>query len=93
MGSKIGIYTVLGKSGRIEVRSNIMNGPYKMSEAARILGVHVNTLRRWSNEGVVKVMRFGPRQHRRVTAEEIERLLGSSMLNQEKENDEGQTGN
>ena len=50
---------------------------YSATEAARELGVSVDTLRRWDKEGRIKTKR--DRSNRRiVTLEEIERLRGVS---------------
>jgi len=40
-------------------------------EAARIIGVHPNTLRRWSNEGMVNVYYIGRRGERRFRYKDI----------------------
>ena len=40
-------------------------------DAADILGVHVNTVRRWGNSGIIKVYRIGPRRDRRFHLEDI----------------------
>ena len=46
-----------------------------MREACRLLNVHGNTLRRWSEMGVVKAYRIGIGQHRRFKAEDIAALV------------------
>ena len=48
------------------------------SEVARLLSVHVNTVRRWSNQGVLKAYRVGSRGDRRFRQEDI-----TSFLSQE----------
>ena len=45
------------------------------SEVAQLLYVHINTVRRWSNRGVLKAYRIGPRGDRRFRRAEIVRLL------------------
>ena len=47
----------------------------RTGEACRILCVHGNTLRRWSEQGIVKVYRVGPRGDRRFRLEDIAALL------------------
>lgn len=47
---------------------------YSVSEAAQILGVHPNTLRKWDNEGIANALRLPGGNHRRFTQAEIERL-------------------
>ena len=42
------------------------------SEVARILSVHINTVRRWSNQGVLKSYRIGSRGDRRFRREDID---------------------
>lgn len=46
-----------------------------MREATRLLNVHSNTLRRWSDRGVVKAYRLGPRGERRFRREDIDALF------------------
>lgn len=47
----------------------------RTGEACRILCVHCNTLRRWSEQGIVKAYRVGPRGDRRFRREDIAALL------------------
>lgn len=42
---------------------------------ARLLNVHINTVRRWSNRGILKAYRIGPRGDRRFKREEIDSFL------------------
>ena len=44
-------------------------------EVARLLHVHPNTLRRWSNKGMIRAYRITPRGDRRFKREEIVRFL------------------
>lgn len=44
-------------------------------EVSRLLHVHSNTLRRWSDQGVIKAYRIGPRGDRRFRPEDIAVLL------------------
>ncbi len=46
-----------------------------MREATRLLNVHSNTLRRWSDRGVIKSYRLGPRGERRFRREDIDALF------------------
>ena len=41
------------------------------SEVAHILSVHINTVRRWSNQGILKAYRIGSRGDRRFRREDI----------------------
>ena len=45
------------------------------SEAARFLHAHVNTVRRWSNQGILKAYRIGSRGDRRFRQEDITSFL------------------
>jgi molybdopterin-binding protein len=49
---------------------------YTASEAARALGISLDTLRRWDREGRIETTRDS-RNRRHVAASEIERLKGS----------------
>ena len=44
-------------------------------EVSQLLHVHSNTLRRWSDQGVLKAYRIGPRGDRRFRPEDIAVLL------------------
>lgn len=45
------------------------------SEVADLLHVHINTVRRWSNQGILKAYRIGPRGDRRFRKEDVDRFL------------------
>lgn len=49
-----------------------------LREAARILKVHKETLRRWDNQGKLKAIRVGTRKDRKYKAEDIIRLLSTT---------------
>ena len=44
-------------------------------EVSKLLHVHSNTLRRWTDQGVMKAYRIGPRGDRRFRVEDIAVLL------------------
>ena len=50
---------------------------YTASEAARRLGISLDTLRRWDRDGLIKTER-DPRNRRLVPASELDRLRGGS---------------
>jgi excisionase family DNA binding protein len=45
------------------------------SDVARLLNVHINTVRRWSNQGALKTYRIGARGDRRFRREDIASFL------------------
>jgi len=45
------------------------------TEVSRMLHVHPNTLRRWSNKGIIRTHRVGPRADRRFRRDDITRFL------------------
>ena len=45
---------------------------------AQLLNVHINTVRRWSNQGILKAYRVGPRGDRRFKREDIDAFLVES---------------
>jgi len=49
----------------------------KISEAAKLLNVHPNTLRKWDKKGILKAIRFGVRGDRRYRKEDILRLVNT----------------
>lgn len=48
------------------------------SQLARLLHVHINTVRRWSNRGILKAYRIGPRGDRRFSKEDINTFLAET---------------
>jgi excisionase family DNA binding protein len=48
------------------------------SEVAQILNVHINTVRRWSNHGVLKTYRIGSRRDRRFEQDDVVRFLSET---------------
>jgi excisionase family DNA binding protein len=53
------------------------------SEVARILSVHINTVRRWANQGVLTSYRIGSRGDRRFKKADIDRFCESNSSNGE----------
>jgi excisionase family DNA binding protein len=52
----------------------IVRGRYRMmttSAVASMLNIHINTVRRWSDQGILKPYRIGPRGDRRFMREDI----------------------
>lgn len=47
----------------------------KIKEAAEMLGVNPETLRRWDNDEILKAVRVGSRGDRRYKVEEIEKKI------------------
>ncbi len=45
------------------------------SDVARLLNVHINTVRRWSNQGTLKSYRIGSRGDRRFRQDDITSFL------------------
>jgi excisionase family DNA binding protein len=57
---------------------NVQNNDERMltlSEAAELLHIHTNTLRRWSNQGRIVVYRLSARGDRRYRKSDIENFL------------------
>ena len=58
-----------------------MPDSYRIGEAARLLGVRVETLRRWERDGKIRTSRTAGGQ-REVPAEEVARLLAERRATQ-----------
>lgn len=52
-----------------------------ISDVARLLNVHINTVRRWSNQGVLKAYRIGSRGDRRFQQDDIAIFLAEQTEN------------
>ncbi len=50
----------------------------RVSEVARLLHVHINTVRRWSEYGWIPAFRINPRGDRRFKLEDVTRFLAES---------------
>ena len=46
-----------------------------IGEVARLLHAHKNTIRRWSDRGIIQAYRIGPRGDRRFSEDDIARFL------------------
>jgi len=51
----------------------------KTREVANLLNVHINTVRRWSNSGILQVYRVGPRRDRRYRKSDIDHFLANGF--------------
>jgi len=45
------------------------------AQAAAVLGVHPNTIRNWSDAGILPTYRIGPRRDRRFKRDDLEQFL------------------
>ena len=54
------------------------------SEVARVLSVHINTVRRWSNQGILMSYRIGSRGDRRFKKEDINNFFSKDGKDKEK---------
>ena len=62
--------------------SNVADSSANMltaSELASLLNVHINTVRRWSNSGLLQVYRIGPRGDRRFLRDDIDTFLAMNL--------------
>lgn len=64
------------------VRDRTPGRMLSVHDVANILSVHINTVRRWGDNGIVKVYRIDPRRDRRFRREDIARLLIEQSMNQ-----------
>jgi len=72
------VYPVLDRESNVtlvEAYSNIYKAyMLKIREAARLLRVHTNTLRRWSDKGIIRSYRFGLTGERRFKLADVWKL-------------------
>ena len=57
---------------KLALDSKVMLGT---SDVAQILNLHIGTVRRWSDKGILKAYRLGPRGDRRFRWEDVDALL------------------
>ena len=57
------------------MKNSLTDNMLTVREVSQILHVHSNTLRRWSDLGIIKAYRIGPRGDRRFKQEDINLLL------------------
>ncbi|MBM3156396.1 MAG: helix-turn-helix domain-containing protein [Chloroflexi bacterium] len=50
-----------------------------IGKACQILYVHCNTLRRWTERGLIRAYRVGPRGDRRYRREDVDALLAEQI--------------
>ena len=55
-----------------DIRGDVM---LTVGDVARLLAVHVGTVRRWTNQGILQAHRIGPRNDRRFRLEDVASLL------------------
>ena len=46
-----------------------------IKDVAHLLNVHANTLRNWEKEGLIEVVRIGPRRDRRYNKGTIKKMM------------------
>jgi excisionase family DNA binding protein len=67
--------------GRKRMVTKTKNSLLTTTEVAKMLHLHINTVRRWSNQGILKPYRIGPRADRRFNREDIILFLHAQQPN------------
>ncbi len=57
------------------IRKRELDTMLTVSDVARLLNVHINTVRRWSTQGRLKVYRIGSRGDRRFRQDDVTSFL------------------
>ncbi len=63
------------------VSDSYLSAMLTTSEVASLLHIHINTVRRWSDRGLIKAYRISPRGDRRFRQEDITRFLAALTIN------------
>lgn len=71
----IGKFKVVQKVGQNMAIDKKIDPMLTASDVARLLNVHLNTVRRWSNQGILRAYRIGSRGDRRFRQEDIDYFL------------------
>jgi len=66
--------------GRLEPQRSQYRAMLRTKDVARLLGIHINTVRRWGDVGILKSYRIGSRGDRRFRREDIEDFLERSKV-------------
>ena len=61
------------------IDTNDKSSMLKVNEVAQLLNVHINTVRRWSNNNILKAYRVGPRGDRRFKLEDIQNFINNNL--------------
>jgi len=64
-----------GKPKRVPQPKIMLKAMLTIGDVAQCLGVHPNTVRVWSEKGILKSYRIGPRRDRRFRREDIDDFL------------------
>ncbi len=56
-----------------------LQGLLTLKQVTDLLSVHPNTLRNWEKEGLIDVIRIGPRGDRRYKKQVIEKILNQNV--------------
>lgn len=78
---QIALRQMLNKQSKVTIHPKVNTVPSHMDtmltsrEVAQILNIHINTVRRWSNQGILRAYRVGPRGDRRFIRQDIESFL------------------
>jgi len=73
------------------VNNNQMGPMLTVREVARLLHIHSNTVRRWSNQGIIRACRITRRGDRRFRREDIAHFLVELNVNKGDERKAGST--
>jgi excisionase family DNA binding protein len=60
------------------IKNKTMMPMLTVKQAGRLLNVHENTIRRWSDQGILKAYRISKRGDRRFKREDIMKFLGNN---------------
>ena len=66
--------TISSRINEVSNRRN-MNTMLTTREVATLLNVHINTVRQWSNQGMLRAYRVSPRGDRRFKRQDIDSFL------------------
>ena len=80
IGRKLGIsrqwaWQIVNGKPKVKKPAIRLNLMLTIGDVAQCLGVHPNTVRRWSEKGILKSYRIGPRRDRKFRREEIDAFL------------------
>lgn len=85
MRQRLNSQSKVTSSSKINEASNHMDTMLTTREVAQLLNLHINTVRRWNNQGILRAYRINVRGDRRFKQEDVDAFLRRKPRSQKDE--------